>query len=290
MLGPLLFLLHINDLPNISKHLKFFLFADDTNIYYVANDLKNLEKKMNKELQKLYEWLCINRVTLNISKTNCIIFHAINKPKVPVTILINKIAIEETKYVKYLGILIDPQFVNMEFKRQLSKKVSRSIGILFKLRHFVTTNNLLNIYHAIIYPFLLCGITIWGSTCKTILNPLYILQKKFVRLVTFNDTFPSEYRSLSHTPPLFQKLNILNIFDIFKVQVGKLVCESLNCIGPTKKIIKFTRASEVHMHNTRYSSDGNHYNQYARTTRYGLRSLQIEGGKLWSTPHHYQKL
>ena len=104
-----------------------------------------------------------------------------------------------------------------------------------------------------------------------------------MRLVTFNGTFPSEYRSLSHTPPLFQKLNILNIFDIFKVQIGKLVYESLNCIGPMKKIIKFTRASEVHTHNTRYSSDGNHYNQYARTTRYGPRSLQIEGGKLWST-------
>ena len=57
VLGSLLFLLYINDLPNISKHLKFFLFADDTNIYYVSNDLKNLEKKMNKELQKLYEWL-----------------------------------------------------------------------------------------------------------------------------------------------------------------------------------------------------------------------------------------
>ena len=104
-----------------------------------------------------------------------------------------------------------------------------------------------------------------------------------MRLVTFNDTFRSEYRSLSHTPPLFQKLNILNIFDIFKVQVGKLVYESLNCIGLMQKIIKFTRASEVHTHNTRYSSDGNHYNPYARTTRYGLRSLQIEGGKLWST-------
>ena len=142
---------------------------------------------MNKELQKLYEWLCINRLTLNISKTNFIIFHAINKPKVPVTILINKIAIEETKYVKYLGILIDPQLSFKFHIDKLSKKVSRSI------------------YHAIIYPFLLYGITIWGSTCKTILNPLYILQKKFVRLVTFNDTFPSEYRSLSHTPPPFSE-------------------------------------------------------------------------------------
>ena len=126
VLGPLLFLLYINDLPNISKRLKLFLFADDTNIYYVSNDLKNLEKKMNKELQKLYEWLCINRLTLNISKTNYIIFHAIKKPKVPVTILINKCSIEETKYGKYLGVLIDPQLSFKFHIAELSKKVSRS--------------------------------------------------------------------------------------------------------------------------------------------------------------------
>ena len=117
---------------------------------------------MNKELQKLYEWLCINRLTLNVSKTNFIIFHAINKPKVPVTILINKCAMEETKYVKYLGVLIDPQLSFKFHIAELSKKVSRSIGILYKLRHLVTTKILLNIYYVIIYPFLLYGIIIWA--------------------------------------------------------------------------------------------------------------------------------
>ena len=61
VLGPLLFLIYINDLPNISSKLKFYLFADDTNIYCETNDLKSLEKTMNLELKKLYEWLCINR-------------------------------------------------------------------------------------------------------------------------------------------------------------------------------------------------------------------------------------
>ena len=107
VLGPLLFLIYINDLPNISKKLKVYLFADDTNIYLGSHDLQSLEKVMNKELEKLFEWLCINRLSLNISKTNFIIFCPINNPKIPVTILINKEAIDETKHVKYLGILID---------------------------------------------------------------------------------------------------------------------------------------------------------------------------------------
>ena len=103
VLGPILFLLYINDLPNISNNLKLFLFADDTNINLEDSNLNTLEKTINKELKKLYEWLCINHLSLNISKTNFVIFHAINKPKFPVTILINKQAIEEVKYVKYLG-------------------------------------------------------------------------------------------------------------------------------------------------------------------------------------------
>ena len=70
VLGPLLFLLYINDLPNISKKLKFYLFADDTISYLESDDPTKLEKNMNKELEKLHEWICINRLSLNITKTN----------------------------------------------------------------------------------------------------------------------------------------------------------------------------------------------------------------------------
>ena len=65
---------------NISKILDFYLFADDTNIYYESNNLEKLEKKVNKELGKLQLWLNINRISLNINKTNYVIFHPFNKP------------------------------------------------------------------------------------------------------------------------------------------------------------------------------------------------------------------
>ena len=80
VLGPLLFLLHINDLPNISNVLDFYLFADDTNIYYGDVSLISLEKKVNNELKKLNLWLNVNRLSLNIAKTNFVIFHPYNKP------------------------------------------------------------------------------------------------------------------------------------------------------------------------------------------------------------------
>ena len=103
-LGPLLFLLYINDLPNISEVLHFYLFADDTNIYYEADNMEKLETVINKELRKLGTWLIVNRLSLNIDKTNFLIFHPYNKPlKQRITLKIHKKAISESDYIKYLG-------------------------------------------------------------------------------------------------------------------------------------------------------------------------------------------
>ena len=122
---------------------------------------------MNKELEKLYDWLCINRLSLNVLKTNFVIFHAPNTPKRVVPILINKQAIDEAKYVKYLGILIGSQLTFKHHINELVKMISRGIGILYKLKPFVTPKILKSVYYAIIYPFLLYGITVWGSACNT---------------------------------------------------------------------------------------------------------------------------
>ena len=107
VLGPLLFLLYINDLPNVSSKLEFFLFADDTNIYFEADDMLKVEKVVNNELKKLYLWLNVNRLSLNVSKKNYIIFHPYNKPlKTHITIKINKKAIIEKYHIKYTLVLI----------------------------------------------------------------------------------------------------------------------------------------------------------------------------------------
>ena len=109
----------------ISKKLDLYLFADDTNIYYEDQSLVNLEKKVNKELKNLYLWLNVNRLALNIEKTNFVIFHPFNKPlKYNVTIKIHKNAIIEKQSIKYLGILIDSTLSWKDHITNLSKKIT----------------------------------------------------------------------------------------------------------------------------------------------------------------------
>ena len=189
VLGPILFPLYINDLPNISSLFDFYLFADDTNLFYEdVSFLISLEQKINKELKKLNLWLNVNRLSLNIAKTNFVIFHPYNKPlKGRVTIVIKKKTIAEKSTIKYLGVTIDSTLSWNDHILNISKKISRAIGVMFKIRPFVNTAILKNLYYALIYSHLVYAIQIWGSACDTHLMRLMVLQKRALRLMVYED-------------------------------------------------------------------------------------------------------
>ena len=101
-------MIYINHIPNVSDKLKFFLLADDTNIYYEASDLLDLEKVINKELKQLSMWLKVNRLALNINKTNFLIFHSSRRKLYHnVTLKLDKKALCQKDNIKYLGVLVD---------------------------------------------------------------------------------------------------------------------------------------------------------------------------------------
>ena len=205
VLGPLLFLIYINDLPNISKVLQFFLFADDTNIYYEAESPDKLEQVINKELKKLDTWLVVNRLSLNIDKTNFIVFHPYNKPmKHLVTLKFHKKAILEKSSIKYLGVMIDSNLTWHSHIENISKKMSRAIGLLYKIRPFVNIKIMKTLYYALVYPHILYAIEVWGSAGITILNRLLVLQKRIVRLLSYSNTRNSDY---SFPPLVYKKTN-----------------------------------------------------------------------------------
>ena len=107
VLGPLLFLLYVNDLHKCSIELDFHLFADDTNIFLQDQNLQCLELKLNEELDKLNQWLQLNRLSLHIDKTNFVIFHLPERKILSFNLKISAIPVEQSTYVKYLGLIVD---------------------------------------------------------------------------------------------------------------------------------------------------------------------------------------
>ena len=137
VLGPLLFLLFINDLPSVSKVLTFYLFADDTNIYFESDDLVHMQKVVNRELRKVRKWLEANRLALNIDKTNFIIFHSPqHKLTDHIVLKIGNKKIKRESYVRFLGVLLDSNLSWNFHLSELSKKLARTAGLFYKIRHY----------------------------------------------------------------------------------------------------------------------------------------------------------
>ena len=185
-LGPLLFLTYINDLPNASKKLTFYLFADDTNIYYESKDLSDLIRIVNKELRLVKKWLDSNKLSLNIDKTNYIIFHSssINVSSGS-DIRIGKKYIKRVKFVKFLGLLLDEHLSWKYHLSELSKKFARTCGMFFKIRNLLPLDVLICLYNALFLSFLQYGLIVWGQTYASYVDPIFKLQKKAVRAISF---------------------------------------------------------------------------------------------------------
>ena len=161
VLGPLLFLLFINDLPSVSEVLTFYLFADDTNIYFESDDLVHMQKVVNRELRKVRKWLEANRLALNIDKTNFIIFHSPqHKLTDHIVLKIGNKKIKQESYVRFLGVLLDSNLSWNFHLSELSKKLARTAGLFYKIRHYAQTDTLTLPYHGIFEPFLLYGLSV----------------------------------------------------------------------------------------------------------------------------------
>ena len=124
-------------------------------------------------------------------------------------------------YVKYLGILVDSTLTWKPHITQLSKKRSRSVGIFFKIRHYVTPETLKLLYYSLFYSFISYGISVWGLTHPTILEPLCKVQKKVVRTIALS--LSDKY---SHSSPLFHNLELLQLRDIHPLN---LLCFVYEC-------------------------------------------------------------
>ena len=244
ILGPLLFIIYINDLHLCSKILKTISYADDTTLFVSLgqSNSNSTSTKINSELCKFSKWLDLNKLSLNISKTKCMLFHSPNRNIVEPHLKINGQAIEYVKEFNFLGILLDTNLKWNAHINRISKKISKAIGIIGRIKNFLPVNTLKILYFALVNSHLDYGLLCWGHCA----NRLMISQKKAMRLIT-----KSRYNA--HTEPLFKNLGILKIPDMYKLKLLKFYFKLKNKMLPryftTSKIV--IHQGDIHSHNTR---------------------------------------
>ena len=247
---------------------------------YADKSVKSLETVVNEELKKLHQWFTVKKLTLNLKKSNFVIFSHYRKKVSAVNIKIfdnsqNKfISLERKKYVKYLGLLIDE---NLSLKPHIDficNKISKIVGLLAKLRHFIPLHTLKTLYRSLIQPYILYGLSAWGQACKTYLNKILVLQKRALRIIHFIDSRESAI-------PLFYKTNFLPINFLYLECISNLMYDVVNQNAPSNICKLFYSISSIHSYNTRSSHSQNLYTQYSRTNLQ-KNSFSRVGVKLWN--------
>ena len=274
VLGPLLFILYTNDLPACLQHASGILFADDTTIYYSHKDLKLIHKAITMDMACLEDWFKANKLSLNISKTNYVIFHPANRvlPPIDWELKMGTEIIERKATVKFLGMFIDEHLKWASQLSHVTSKMAKSLYVINSLKTILPIKDLKTLYYTMIYPYLTYGIESWGSAQKGLLHKANILQRKVVRsigIVKYNDP----------VSPVFKSLHLLQCSDIYDLQVLKLMYAYMQNDLPLPLIEQFTRNTEIHGHNTRQNRNPH---VQMRQTSLAAKSIVHYGPLIWS--------
>jgi len=274
ILGPLLFIIYINDIVRVSSLMEFILFADDTNLLFHDTDLQNLINKANIEVQKISDWLKINKLSLNIKKTHFILFHfRQRKVNVKLDLKIDNYALERVSNTKFLGVIIQENLNWSNHIKTLQNKIYKNLGILRALQHKLPVSILFTLYNTLVYPYLqYCNIA-WASQPSQLIENIFILQKKTLRVVC-------KTHWNAHTTPLFITLKTLKISDINKLQTGCFMYKAMNNQLPSSFTRYFSLNATVHTYFTRQSQ-----NIHALGINTALRKYSIKffGSSLWNS-------
>ena len=246
ILGPLLFIIYINDIAKCSNLLHTIIYADDTTL--VGNistfELRNgrtLDENINFELLKLTDWLKVNKLSLNANKTKLMIFHMPQRKLNPPIIKIDEIQLEPISNFNFLGIIINENINWSKHINKISYSISKTIGIIRKLKNVLPSSVLLTIYNSLILPQLTYGILVWGYES----NCIFKLQKMALRAMT-----SSKYNA--HTNPLFKKMHLLKVGDIHTVQQLKFFYKlTQNNLPAYFNSFLIRRQHNIHEHLTR---------------------------------------
>ena len=275
VLGPLLFLLYINDLNLCIKHSSTFHFADDTSLIYSGSSLKKINKQVNEDLKNLNLWLRANKISLNTKKTEIIIFRPRNKKIYKkLNFRLSGQRIQLSSRVKYLGVSLDDHLTWTNQVNLLTSKLARAAGIISKVRHFVEYKTLLSIYYSLFDSHLNYFIQIFGYIASTTMSKISALQNKTLRIIHFR-------KNRDSARPLFIQSKILPASILLKLRNCLFAFDQLNNDLPSFFSNFCTPVVRLHDHNTKSSKSELSINM-TRTITYGSCCVRNIIAKHWN--------
>ena len=277
VLGPLLFLIYINDLHTAIKYSKVFHFADDTNLLNICKNYKQMRKQINIDLKILYKWMLANKISLNTDKTELIIFHKpAHKPPF-IKIKLNGEKLYPSDKIKYVGVWLD---ATLSFQYQcisLRQRLSRASGILCKARHYMQQGPLTSLYYAIFSSNLTYGCQVWGQTDNIYTKSIFKLQDRAIRIMNF---------TYGYSDVWYNVLNILKLSDFVKMQNCLLVHKALTGDAPDCFNGYFLHLNMVNNHITRHTTMGCVQPETHNTVSYGINSIANKCITSWNDMSH----
>ena len=194
ILGPLFFLIYINDLPQCLNHATARLFADDTNLTVAGVSIQEIESNMNRDLAHVNEWLLANKLSLNVVKTEFILIGSaqkFNSIVIQPNIEINQVKINQVGNATVLGVEIDDRLSWHSHIDKVAKKVTSGIGAIRKTRDLVDRETLISVYNALINPHFDYCSEVWDTMGVGLSNRLQNLQNSAARVImNFSNDIP----------------------------------------------------------------------------------------------------
>ena len=221
-LGPLLFILYINDLPSASL-FSSTLFADDTLLSMADKNLYTLEKRVNSELKLIDDWLQNNKLSLNYSKTCYLLFskHPHTSVNSKFSVYMNHSKIKKSNSFKYLGLMIDDKLHWSAHAQYLSLQLAKCCCMLYQVRGYVTEQTLIMLYHSFACNRISYGITAWGTAADKYLKEIETKLNNIVQTITWNKKF-------SRVTQLYKNLKLLKLRDVYKLELTKFMHQIYN--------------------------------------------------------------
>ena len=184
ILGPLLFIIYVNDFPNCLKNGTSLSFPDDTSILISGNNAKSIFEKGKQELDNVDNRLIANKLSLNASKTKCVYFRTVNSkpPPCALNLVIRNKPIERVSSIRVLGTVINKNLSWKDHMLSLKNKLRATLGAVIRVKPFLNKNALLVIYHSLMLSHIRYCITNWFHGNLAIVSQLQNICNKFIRL------------------------------------------------------------------------------------------------------------